>query len=230
LNWHIAGGLVKIALIDLILSGDNAVVIALAAHRLPPKQRQMAMAWGAGGAVVLRGLLTVGVALLLNVMLVRAVGGLLLTWIALRLLASEQSAPTHRVQKGHDWWHAVRIIIAADFLMSLDNMLAVGAVAEGNVALLLLGLGLSIPLLMTSSAFIAALMNRLPLLVDVGSGILAWTAGKMIADDGWVHQTLIVHFPLSRWLLAGGLTFFVLTAPRWWARANRGTRPPETNP
>lgn len=216
MNWHIVSGFLKIVLIDLILSGDNAVVIALAAHRLPPKQRRAAIVWGAGGAVGLRVLLTIGVALLLNVMFVRAVGGVLLTWIALRLLVSEEEDPPHRVRNGCHLGDAIRIIIAADFIMSLDNMLAVGAAAEGNVGLLLLGLGLSIPLLMTGSAFIAALMDRLPLLVYVGSGILAWTAGKMIADDGWVHHALIVHFPPARWLLAGGLTFLVLTAPQWW--------------
>lgn len=220
MNWHVVSGFCKIVLFDLILSGDNAVVIALAAHRLPPKQRRAAIVWGAGGAVGLRVLLTAGVALLLNVVLVRAVGGVLLAWIALRLLISEENEP-QPVKTGRHLWEAIRIIITADFIMSLDNMLAVGAAAEGNVWLLLLGLGLSIPLLMTGSALIAALMDRLPLLVYVGSGILAWTAGKMIADDGWVHHALVVHFPSARWLLAGGLTLLALTAPQWWRQGVR---------
>ncbi len=181
--------LISIVIIDLVLSGDNAVVIAMATVKLPTHQRSRAILWGSLGAIGLRVVLTVLVAYLLQVPLLQAIGGLLLVFIAHKLLSQQHE--DENVNGASSFWSAIRTIIAADFIMSLDNILAVGGASHGNLVLLLTGLFLSMTMIMWGSQLIAKLMERLPGFMYVGAGILVWTAGKMMVDDRY----LVSRFP-----------------------------------
>jgi YjbE family integral membrane protein len=180
--------ILSIVAIDLVLSGDNAVVIAMATRRLAPAARRRAILLGAGVAIALRVACTALVAVLLGIPLLQAVGGLLLLWIAYKLLLQREQA--HAVNESGTLGQAVRTIILADAVMSLDNMLAVGGVAHGNLILLLFGLGLSMPILIFASGLIAHMLNHLPWLLYLGSAILAYTAAGMLIEDPLVHPHL----------------------------------------
>lgn len=214
LSLDFASKVLRIILLDLLLSGDNALVIGMAAHTLAPEQRRRAILIGTGGAVLLRVFFTIIASLLLTVPLLQAVGGLLLVWIAVKLLLDEGAAEGH-VQSGRNMTEAVRTIIVADAAMSLDNMLAVAGTAEGHIPLLIFGLALSIPLLMVGSNVIAMLMNRLPWLVWLGAVVLAWTAGNMIVHDQFAHALLntipylAMLFPFLIILLVLGAAFLL---------------------
>lgn len=179
-------GFFNIIVLDLILSGDNAVVIGMAARNLPASQRKKAILIGAGVAVLLRAALTAVAAYLLMVPLLMTTGGLLLLWIAVKLLV-EQEEESH-VTVSTNMRNAVKTIIIADVVMSLDNVLAVAGAAHGNVYLVIFGLALSIPIIMWGSKWIAYILNHYPWLVYLGSGILGYTAGKLIVDDPMMNQ------------------------------------------
>ena len=201
LNWEFITSILQILIIDVVLSGDNAVVIAMAAHRLPQQQRKVAILCGAGGAIVLRVFFTYILAQLLGIPLLRFGGGLVLVWIAMKLLLDE-GEPDHKVREAGSLFHAVWIIIMADFVMSLDNMLAVGGASEGHITLILFGLFLSIAIIMTCSVIIANWMNRFPILVVLGAAVLAWTAAEMMLEDAKVAQWLVTRHQLcleSNW-------------------------------
>lgn len=178
----------NIIIIDLILSGDNAVVIGMAARKLPPAQRKKAIVFGAGIAVLLRSTLTVVVAYLLNIPLLMTVGGILLIGIAVKLLVEEDDGVD--VHAGDTLKSAIKTIIIADVVMSLDNVLAVAGASHGNVFLVLMGLALSIPIIMWGSNIIAGLLNRFPWLLYVGAAVLGYTGGQLIVEDPFVHQLL----------------------------------------
>ncbi len=185
--------LASIIVIDLVLSGDNAVVIGMAARSLPVEQRRRAIIFGGGAAVGLRILFTAMAALLLGVPLLQAIGGAVLLWIALKLLLQREHDPDS-IHEGRNMFDAIRTIVLADVVMSLDNILAVGGAAHGNLFLLLFGLAFSIPLLLVGSEVVARLLGRFPWLVWVGSGILAWTAATMIIEDPRVHSEVLTRF------------------------------------
>ncbi|MFL5759129.1 MAG: TerC family protein [Thermomicrobiales bacterium] len=179
-----AGALLAVLLVNLVLSGDNAVVIGLAARGLPVADRRRAIMFGGGFAVLLRVLLTVPAEALLQVPFLRATGGVLLIWISFRLL-TEVADPSDRAQAS-SVSQAIKLIILADLTMSLDNIIAVAAVAERSphdVLVLVVGLAISIPLVLVGGNLVARLMQRLPILVWVGGAILVYTAGQLIADD-----------------------------------------------
>jgi YjbE family integral membrane protein len=178
----------NIIIIDLILSGDNAVVIGMAARKLPPAQRKKAIMFGAGVAVLLRSTLTVVAAYLLNIPLLMTVGGILLIGIAVKLLVEEDDGVD--VHAGDTLKSAIKTIIIADVVMSLDNVLAVAGASHGNVFLVLMGLALSIPFIMWGSNIIAGLLNRFPWLLYVGAAVLGYTGGQLIVEDPFVHQLL----------------------------------------
>lgn len=182
----------SIVVIDLVVSGDNAVVIGMAAHRLPPRQRRFAILFGGGAAIVLRISLTAVATLLLTLPLLKAIGGLLLLWIAFKLLKAETET-AGGVKVAGTMRDAITTILIADFVMSLDNILAVAAAAHGNVGLLLFGLALSMAILMLGGALTANLINRIWWLVYVGSGVIAWVGAEMILGDSVVQGA--VHFP-----------------------------------
>jgi YjbE family integral membrane protein len=174
----------KIILIDIVLSGDNAVVIAMAAHKLPERQRKQAILWGGGIAIFLRIVFTMVMAFILNVPGVRLIGGMVLVFIACKLLLDEEEEAVLTDDGGkRSAMAAIRMIFVADFVMSLDNMLAVAGAAHGSPVKLLMGLFVSIGIIMTCSGYIARLMNRYHWIVLLGAAILALTAGEMMLGD-----------------------------------------------
>ena len=178
----------KIIWINVLLSGDNALVIALACRGLQPRQRLWGMIFGAGAAVVLRIIFTGIVATLMALPWLKLVGGLALIVIAAKLLVPEDEDDD--VQSASHLWAAVQIVVVAVIVMSLDNVFAVAAAANGSVPLLVLGLAISIPLIVAGAALIMALLNRLPILVWAGAALLGWIAGDVIATDPAVHPAL----------------------------------------
>jgi YjbE family integral membrane protein len=172
----------SIVVIDLTLSGDNALIIGMAAHRLDPRQRRLAVLFGAGGAIVLRVIFAALAAILLRIPFVELGGGLLLVWIAFKLLRDEAESE-HGAPTGNSLMEAVKVIILADVVMSLDNILAVGGASHGSLELLAFGLALSMPIVMFGSSMLAGLMGRLRWLVYAGALVLAWTSAQMILED-----------------------------------------------
>jgi YjbE family integral membrane protein len=190
-------GLLKIVWINIILSGDNAVVIALAARSLPPAQQKKAVLFGSGAAVVLRIVLTVIAAKLLAMSYLQIVGGLLLLWIGVQLLiVDEDTDPQHK--SGGTLMAAVRTILIADLVMSLDNVIAVAAAAKGVMALLIFGLALSIPMVIFGSTLMIRLMERFPVIVVLGAALIGWVGGETILGDaalrGVVAQYPWLHY------------------------------------
>lgn len=179
---ELLGGIFSIVIIDLVLSGDNALVIGMAAHRLEPKQRRWAIIAGGAGAITLRIIFTALAALLLVIPLLEAAGGLALAWIAFKLLREEQEEVS-AIEAKESFFSAVQTIVVADLVMSLDNMLAVGGASNGSLNLLLFGLLFSMPLLLLGSSLIARMLSRFPWLMILGSLVLIITAARMIVDD-----------------------------------------------
>jgi YjbE family integral membrane protein len=200
----------KIIWINVLLSGDNALVIALACRGLAPRQRLWGMIFGAGAAVVLRIIFTGIVASLMELPYLKLVGGLALLVIAAKLLVPEPE-DEEGVESASHLWAAVQIVVVADIVMSLDNVIAVAAAANGSVPLLILGLAISIPLIVAGAALIMAVLNRLPILVWAGAALLGWIAGDVIATDPAVHPKLQALFAgpaglkLDAWLGSLGI-------------------------
>jgi YjbE family integral membrane protein len=186
-DWEFVARWISIVVLDLTLAGDNAVVIALAVRTLPRRQQRLGIFWGAMAAVVLRVAVTFVAAQLLRVPLLQFGGGILLLWIAWKLLRQEEVTGEHGARGGTTLFEAIKIIALADFIMSTDNMLAVAAASRGSFFLLMFGLGLSIPIIMAGSALVARLMQRYKWLVALGAGILGWVAGEMMVADRLIH-------------------------------------------
>jgi len=203
---------IKITFIDLVLSGDNAVVIAMAARSLPSHQQKSAILWGGMAAISLRVAVTAVVAYALAIPLLQLAGGVLLFWIACKLLKGGEEGTD--VKAGSTLWDAITTIVLADLVMSLDNMLAVGGASHGSIPMLLFGLAVSMGVIMFASGLIADWMNRLSWLVYVGAGILAWTAGEMILSDRWLHRiwspTLALEYAIPATLAALAVGFGLL--------------------
>jgi len=175
----------EIIWINVLLSGDNAVVIALACRSLPPKQRMYGMIFGTGVALALRLVFSSIVATLMFLPYVKIVGGFALLWIAIKLLTpNEESAGS--TEASESLWRAVKLIAFADVVMSLDNVIAVAAVANGNLALLVFGLGISIPAIVAGANIIMVILNYFPLMVWAGAALLGWIAGDLVASDSIV--------------------------------------------
>jgi YjbE family integral membrane protein len=175
-------GLMKIIWINIILSGDNAVVIALAARSLPPHQQRKAILFGSGAAVFLRIVLTIVAVQLLALSYLQLIGGLLLLWIGVQLLSEEEEGEEGEVeQKG--LMAAVRTILIADIVMSLDNVIAVAAAAKGSTTLLIIGLAISIPMVIFGSTLMIKLMERFPVIVTLGAALIGWVGGETMVSD-----------------------------------------------
>lgn len=172
--------LLAIIMIDLVLAGDNAILIGLAARKLPKEQQKKVILWGAIGAIVIRVIATLLVVYLLKIPGLHLIGGILLIWIAYKLLVEEEE---HEVTAADSLWGAVKTIIIADALMGLDNVLAVAGASHGNMWLVTIGLLVSIPVVMWGSTLILKLIERYPVIVMIGAGILAWTASKMVVGE-----------------------------------------------
>lgn len=221
MTMHFWMTLTQIMMVNIVLSGDNAVVIAMAARSLPPAQQKIAILWGSGCAVVLRVLLTLVAVTLLNIAFLKCIGGLLLVWIAYQLLAEhDEPAETGRHTRGN-LISAVKTILIADVVMSLDNTLAIAAVAKGDYTLLGLGLALSIPLVVFGSTIIMKLMESYPVIIYVGAGLIAYTAGEMIDSDPAVQPYLPQVLHEMPYLLAITLTVAVVGFG-WWQNQRLG--------
>jgi YjbE family integral membrane protein len=186
----------QIILINIVLSGDNAVVIAMASRSLPPAQQKKAILFGSLGAIVLRVVLTFFAVYLLTLPYLKLVGAALLLWIGVGLLNSEDDGDN---LAGHSSLAAaIKTIIVADLVMSLDNVIGVAAAAKGNVALLVFGLVISIPLIIFGSTLILKLMGRFPVIIALGAGLLGWVAGEMAMTDpaiaGWATNQHVLHY------------------------------------
>src|SRR5712691_8751126 len=218
-------GLAKIIGVNIILSGDNAVVIALAARSLPRKQQTQAIIWGSGAAIVMRILLTLFAVALLTLPWLKIVGSLLLFWIGVKLLVPEDDDA--EIEASDQLLSAIKTILVADLVMSLDNVIAVAAAAGGSVLLLILGLAISIPLVIFGATLLLKLMERFPVIITIGGALIGWVAGEMLVTDPaletWLTglgiefvkgKPMLGGFSLE--LLAGGLGVVIVVALGKW--------------
>jgi YjbE family integral membrane protein len=226
---HFWTGLMTIIWVNIILSGDNAVVIALAALSLPKHQQGKAIFWGAGAAVVLRIILTIIAVEMLKISFLKIIGGLLLFWIAVKLLMSEDGDAN--VKSSDNLIQAIKIILIADLVMSLDNVVAVAAVAKGSILLLVLGLAISIPLVVFGATILMKLMERYPIIVIIGAALIGSVAGELLVTDpvllDWVKANmpwLEIHLPFFgeiSWAQIVGAVFVVVIGKWLAARAEK---------
>jgi len=185
--------LLSIVMIDLVLGGDNAILIALATRKLPQEQRKKAILWGIVGAVTVRASLTIVAVYILKIPLVQFVGGVLLIWIAYKLLVNEKEHDD--VKSGSSTREAVKTIVFADLLMGIDNVLAVAGAAHGSVLLVVMGLLISIPIIAWGSTIILRFIEKYPIIVYIGAAVIAWTAGDMIVHDKYMHDHFFYKVP-----------------------------------
>ena len=219
--------LLKIIWINIVLSGDNAVVIALAARSLPPRQQTLAVAWGSGAAVAMRIVLTLFAVALLQLPYLKMIGSVLLLWIGVQLLLPEEGEES--IDGHENMLAAIKTILVADLVMSLDNVIAVAAAAGDNMTLLILGLGISIPLVIFGSTLLMRVMERFPVIITAGGALLGFVAGGMAVDDvalgGWMkanfqmleNKPILAGFHLE--LIVGLIgALLVVLVGKWLAR------------
>jgi len=215
---HFFSGLLSIVVIDLVLAGDNAVVIALAARRLPRHRQRQAIFWGTFGAVAVRIALTIGVVYLLKLPGLMLIGGIVLIPIAWNLLRHNDTQDEPHVREAAGFWIALRTIIVADALMGLDNVLGIAGAAKGHIGLVVIGLFISVPLVVWGSTLILRLMERYPIIIYVGAGTIAWTAARMISHDhlvgNWFDANAWAAWLLDAVLIAGVCGFGYLASRR----------------
>lgn len=210
--------LISIIIIDLVVSGDNAMVIALASRRLPDEQRKRAIFWGTFGAVGLRVSLTVVAVYLLQVPLLQAIGGVFLLWVAIKLLIDNADDEAN-IKEAPTFGAAIRTIIMADLVLSLDNIFAVAAAGKEHISLVLIGLAISIPIIVWGSTIILKLINRFPILIYIGAGVLGWTAGNMLIDDKLLAPIFSAEF--LHYLIPALTTLLVVGFGKWWTTRNK---------
>jgi YjbE family integral membrane protein len=209
-------GLLAIIWVNIILSGDNAVVIALAARSLPVRQQKQAVMWGAGAAVVLRIILTIVAVELLRLPWLRLIGGILLFWIAVKLMVPEDGGDDG-VESSDNLWAAIKTILIADLVMSLDNVIAVAAVAKDSFVLLILGLAISIPLVIFGATMLMKLMGRWPIIISIGAALIGYVAGEMLVTDPVVKDWVDANAAWLHWAAAVAGAIFVVALGKWLA-------------
>jgi YjbE family integral membrane protein len=214
----------QIIWIDLLLSGDNAVVIALACRTLPTRQRAWGIALGTLVAIGLRVVLTGAVTTLMTMPYVKLLGGALLIWIAIKLLGGEEKGGPDEIRPVNSLWHAVKIIAIADAVMSLDNVIAIAMASRGNYTLLMFGLAVSIPLIMAGAAIVMALLERFPIIVWAGAALLGWIAGEIIAKDPLIMRLIDPAMAHIVWRIGATIGAIVVLAigllrRRWLRRS-----------
>lgn len=211
--------LLAIIVIDLVLAGDNAIVIALAARNLPKHLQRQAIVWGAVGAIAVRVLLTIVVVWLLRIPGLMFVGGALLIWIAYKLLQPDENGNGEgKSNAANSFWSAIQTIVVADMVMGLDNVLAVAGAAHGNYLLVVLGLLISVPIVVWGSSLLLGFVERFPVIVYLGAGVLAWTAAKMITAEPYLAEAFAAY-----WFIVP-LTFAVIVFGVLWAGFTRNHR------
>lgn len=207
----------QIIVIDLLLSGDNAVVIALACRNLPPEQRRKGVMFGVAGAVSLRVILTFFAVSLLSLPYIKLVGALLLLWIGIKLLIPEDEHGETNIKADTHLWGAVKTIIVADFVMSLDNVIGVAGAAKGDFGLLVFGLLISIPMIVWSSQLILKLMDRFPIIIVAGGALLGFVAGEMLLTDTLTKEWVAKQPHWLHWLIPALCAIAVVVAGKWLA-------------
>ncbi|MDF2500401.1 MAG: integral rane protein YjbE family [Anaerosporomusa subterranea] len=217
LDAEFLAALLSIIAIDLVLAGDNAVVIALASRKLPGKLRTQAIYWGTFGAIIIRALMTLIAVWILRIPYLQALGGILLIPVAVNLL--KQETPSEHIDASSSFWGAIKTIIVADAIMGIDNVLAIAGASHGNMLLVILGLLVSVPIVISGSKWISAWMVKYPVLIYVGAAILAWTAGTMVMNDNIIGTALLSLFKSADWLVPLLVTVFVLIAGKLQERA-----------
>jgi YjbE family integral membrane protein len=215
--------LLAIVLIDLVLAGDNAIVIALAARNLPKQLQKKAIVWGTVGAIVVRSVMTIGVVWLLQIPGLMLVGGLGLVWIAYKLLAPHGGHDDHGQPKVTTFWAAMKTIVVADALMGVDNVLGVAGAAHGNMDLVVIGLLISVPIVVWGSSLVLKLVDRFPVITYLGAGVLAFTAAKMIVSEPLLDTVFDPHFAV-RMITYSTLVAGVLFAG-WWTTRSKSEDP-----
>jgi YjbE family integral membrane protein len=215
-DWNFVVALLSIVVIDIILAGDNAVVIAMAVRSLPRNQRSKGIFFGAGAAVILRVIITFFAAKLLMVDFIKLLGGVLIIWIAVKLFV--EGAPEEKVEReAKTLWQAVWLIIVADITMATDNVLAVAGASHGNLFLLLFGLGLSIPLVVFTSNLLSLLMDKYPIIIYIGAAILGRVGGEMMITDPFIvqklHPSLFLKYSVEVFFTVG-----VIIAGKLWIK------------
>ncbi|MDE2004217.1 MAG: TerC family protein [Betaproteobacteria bacterium] len=210
----------EIIVINILLSGDNAVVIALACRNLPPKQRRWGIFWGAIGAIVLRIILTFFAVSLLKLPWLKIVGGIALVWIGIKLIAAEESDDVE-IRGSEQLLSAVWTVIVADVVMSIDNVLGVAAAAKGSLLLLVFGLVISVPLIIAGAQLVMKAIERYPILIVAGGGLLGFIAGELIIDDTAISPWVAAKASWLDWVapIAG---IALVVGPAKWLQARRG--------
>ncbi|KZE80586.1 TerC family protein [Paenibacillus elgii] len=203
--------LMNIVLIDLVLAGDNAIVIALAARNLPKEQQKGAVLWGTVGAVIIRVIATLAVVWLLKLPALLLIGGVVLIWIAYKLLVDKKD---HAIEAKPQLWPAIRTIMIADAAMGFDNVMAVAGASHGSFLLVVLGLIISVPIMVWGSTMFIKLLEKFPWIIYIGSGVLAYTAGSMLTGDPLVKEWFIAN-PIVKWGLVAIIVLGVLLAGYW---------------
>ncbi|MZP28291.1 YjbE family putative metal transport protein [Heliobacterium undosum] len=202
--------LLAIVAIDLVLAGDNAIVIGLAARNLPREHQRKAIVWGTVGAIVIRATATVAVVWLLKIPGLLLIGGLLLLWIAYKLIVEEKE---HDIKSEKNLMGAIRTIIVADAVMGIDNVLAVAGAAHGSFLLVVLGLLISVPIVVWGSTLFIRLVERFPIILYLGAGVIAWTAGSMVTSEPFL-KGFIVGMPVLGWVVPAIFTVGVILLGR----------------
>ncbi len=212
----------QIIWINILLSGDNAVVIALACRGLPPRERMWGMVIGAGVASILLIVFTGAISVLMTLPYLKMISAMALIWIAIKLLAPQAHDAEDTPEAVQDLWRAVRIVVVADIIMSLDNVIAVAAVAKGHYVLLTIGLAISIPMVIAGSAIILALLERFPVLVWGGAAVLGWVAGDIFSSDA-VVLGFFSQFDESQVEIAAKIlgAIIVVVSGIMWRRSHR---------
>jgi YjbE family integral membrane protein len=219
----------EIIVINILLSGDNAVVIALACRNLPPKQRRWGVFWGAIGAIVLRIVLTFFAVRLLELPWLKIVGGIALLWIGIKLIAEDEGDGPD-IKASDRMFAAIKTVIVADLVMSIDNVLAVAAAAKGSLFLLIFGLAVSIPLVIVGAQLIMKLIERMPILIVAGGGLLGFVAGEMIVEDPAIHGWVASAGKWPHWAIPIAGIVLVVGVAKWLERRHKPHPPRDLGP
>lgn len=207
----------QIIAIDIVLGGDNAVVIALACRRLPQKQRNEGIFWGVFGAIGLRVILIFFALTLLKISYLKIIGALLLIWIGIKLLQPEPEVSEHKIDASSTLLGAIKTIIIADAVMSLDNVIAIAGAAKDSIGLVVFGLLISVPIIVWSSKLVMKLMDRFPIVITIGAGLLGWIAGDMVITDTVTKEWVNINASFLRWLSPVCGVLVILMIGKWLA-------------
>ncbi|RJG03724.1 TerC family protein [Noviherbaspirillum sedimenti] len=216
--------LLQIVAIDIVLGGDNAVVIGLACRRLPDRERRLGIIWGMAGAVGLRVVLIFFAVSLLAVPYLKIVGAVLLFWIGIKLLQPEPEEGGHEIKAGVTLFDAIKTIIIADAVMSLDNVIAIAGAAGDSRFLIVFGLLLSVPIIVLGSQLVIKLMDRFPIVIVAGGALLGWIAGGMAVTDVAVHDATLAALPSAKWIGPVAGAIFVVVVGKWLALRTEARR------